>query len=201
MVVEPVSPTFAKAAAMISPMAVLPDVAIVAMLRTASLSLTGRARSPHFSMRMLTVSVMPRRIATGLVPELTAFMPWFTSSWVMRDVVVVPSPALESLFPATSWISLAPMFMAGSSSSMSRAIVTPSFTISGAPYARSRTTFRPLGPSVTLTASATALIPATSCARDASPKRTFFASSAGARGAIGRSATKADAHGRRSAVQ
>ena len=60
-------------------------------------------------------------------------MPWFTSSWVSSVLVVVPSPALESDLPATSWTSLAPICIAGSSSSMSRAIVTPSFTISGAP--------------------------------------------------------------------
>ena len=42
----------------------------------------------------------------------------------------------------------------GSSSSISFAIVTPSFVMSGAPYFLSRTTFLPLGPSVTFTVSA-----------------------------------------------
>ncbi len=46
------------------------------------------------------------------------------------------------------------MFSNGSSSSMSRAIVTPSLVIVGEPNFLSRTTFRPLGPMVTLTASA-----------------------------------------------
>ena len=46
------------------------------------------------------------------------------------------------------------MFSNGSSSSMSRAIVTPSLVIVGAPNFLSSTTLRPLGPSVTLTASA-----------------------------------------------
>src|SRR5664280_1311126 len=46
------------------------------------------------------------------------------------------------------------MFSKGSSSSMSRAMVTPSLVIVGAPNFLSRTTFRPLGPIVTLTASA-----------------------------------------------
>ena len=44
------------------------------------------------------------------------------------------------------------MFSYGSSSSISFAIVTPSLVISGAAYSLSKTTLRPLGPIVTLTA-------------------------------------------------
>src|ERR1700726_3735730 len=51
------------------------------------------------------------------------------------------------------------MFSNGSSSSMSRAIVTPSLVIVGAPNFLSRTTFRPFGPIVTLTASASLSMP------------------------------------------
>src|SRR6187402_657264 len=46
------------------------------------------------------------------------------------------------------------MFSYGSSSSMSRAMVTPSLVIVGAPNFLSRRAYRPFGPSVTLTASA-----------------------------------------------
>src|SRR5918994_3782530 len=46
------------------------------------------------------------------------------------------------------------MFSYGSSSSMSRAMVTPSFVIVGAPNFLSSRAYRPFGPSVTLTASA-----------------------------------------------
>ena len=46
------------------------------------------------------------------------------------------------------------MFSNASSSSISFAIVTPSFVISGEPYDFARTTFLPFGPSVTLTVSA-----------------------------------------------
>ena len=51
------------------------------------------------------------------------------------------------------------MFSNGSSSSMSRAIVTPSLVIVGAPNFLSRTTLRPFGPIVTLTASASLSMP------------------------------------------
>lgn len=55
------------------------------------------------------------------------------------------------------------MFSTGSSSSTSRATVTPSFTILGEPYLDSSTTLRPLGPSVTPTTLASLSTPA--CAR------------------------------------
>ena len=54
------------------------------------------------------------------------------------------------------------MFSKWSSSSMSRAIVTPSLVIVGAPNFLSSTTLRPFGPSVTLTVSASLLTPASS---------------------------------------
>ena len=66
----------------------------------------------------------------------------------------MPSPATSSVFLATSLTSSAPIFSYGSSSSISLAMDTPSLVIVGAPHFFSRTTLRPLGPSVTLTASA-----------------------------------------------
>ena len=60
---------------------------------------------------------------------------------------------------ATSLTSCAPMFWKGSSSSISRATLTPSFVIWGAPNFLSIITLRPFGPSVTLTASASASTP------------------------------------------
>ena len=51
------------------------------------------------------------------------------------------------------------MFSKGSSSSMSRATVTPSWVTVGAPYFLSSATLRPLGPSVVPTASASASMP------------------------------------------
>lgn len=54
------------------------------------------------------------------------------------------------------------MFFSGLESSISRAIETPSLVIIGAPVMRSSTTLRPLGPSVTLTVSASSSTPAAS---------------------------------------
>ena len=62
------------------------------------------------------------------------------------------------------------MFSNGSSSSMSRAIVTPSLVIVGEPNFLSSTTLRPLGPIVTLTASASLSMPRLSERRAVSSK-------------------------------
>ena len=67
------------------------------------------------------------------------------------------------------------MFSKGSSSSISLAIVTPSFVTVGAPNFLSRTTLRPLGPRVTLTAVAILSTPASSLLRADSSKRSCFA--------------------------
>ena len=101
-VVLPVVPTFSYALAITPPMKALPLVEIVAIFKMSSLPFRGTDSSRHFSMRMLVTWLMPLRSATGLEPDETAFMPWFTSSWVIKVVVVVPSPALLSDFPATS---------------------------------------------------------------------------------------------------
>src|ERR1043165_7522025 len=66
--------------------------------------------------------------------------------------VVVPSPASLLAFWATSLIIWAPRFSYWSSSSISLATVTPSLVTVGAPKDFSRTTTRPEGPRVTLTA-------------------------------------------------
>ena len=89
--------------------------------------------------------------------------------------VVVPSPALSAVLEATSLSICAPMLASLSSSSISRATVTPSLVMCGDPYARSITTLRPLGPSVTLTASARTFTPSTNLARPALPNTTVFA--------------------------
>src|SRR5271166_2604355 len=73
--------------------------------------------------------------------------------------VVVPSPATSEVLEATSLTICAPMFSNLSSSSISLATVTPSLVTVGAPKLLSSTTLRPLGPSVTVTASARTLTP------------------------------------------
>ena len=92
-----------------------------------------------------------------------------------KVAVVVPSPALSLVLDATCWISLAPRFSKGSSSSMSRAMVSPSLTMSGEPNFFSSTTFLPLGPMVTFTASARALTPRSRALRDSSEKESSLA--------------------------
>ena len=90
----------------------------------------------------------------GLAPAARFFIPSLIIAWASTVAVVVPSPATSLVFVATSFTSCAPMFSNASASSISFAIVTPSFVISGAPKDLSRTTFLPFGPSVTLTVSA-----------------------------------------------
>jgi hypothetical protein len=61
------------------------------------------------------------------------------------------------------------MFSSGSLRSISFATVTPSLVMVGDPNFLSRTTLRPFGPSVTFTASASALTPRRIACRDCSP--------------------------------
>src|SRR5919109_4631196 len=67
------------------------------------------------------------------------------------------------------------MFSSGSLSSISLATVTPSLVMTGEPNFLSRTTFRPLGPSVTFTASARRFTPRRTACRDSSPYVICFA--------------------------
>ena len=118
---------------------------------------------------------MPRFSDIGLAPAATLRRPSRTSAWASTVAVVVPSPATSLVFVATSFTSWAPMFSKWSSSSMSRAIVTPSLVIVGAPNFLSSTTLRPFGPSVTLTVSASLLTPVSSRRRAFSSKTSILA--------------------------
>ena len=89
--------------------------------------------------------------------------------------MVVPSPATSEVFDATSRTICAPMFSSGSLSSISLATVTPSLVMTGEPNFFSRTTFRPLGPSVTLTASASRFTPRSTAWRESFPYVICFA--------------------------
>jgi hypothetical protein len=89
--------------------------------------------------------------------------------------VVVPSPAMSEVFEATSLTICAPMFSNLSSSSISLATVTPSLVTVGEPQLFSITTLRPLGPRVTLTASARRLTPRRIALRALSSKRISLA--------------------------
>src|SRR5262245_36986631 len=106
-----------------------------------------------------TAFSMPRFSPVGLAPAATLRRPSRTSAWASTVAVVVPSPAMSLVLVATSFTSWAPMFSKGSSSSISRAMDTPSLVMVGAPHFLSSTTLRPLGPSVTFTASASLFTP------------------------------------------
>ena len=97
---------------------------------------------------------MPRFMAIGFTPEVTALTPSRKMICAKTVAVVVPSPATSEVFEATSRTICAPMFSSGSLSSISLATVTPSLVMVGPPNFFSRTTLRPFGPRVTFTASA-----------------------------------------------
>src|SRR5437870_497363 len=107
-----------------------------------------------------TALSMPRFRSIGFMPEATNFMPSRTMAWARTVAVVVPSPATSEVLEATSFTICAPMFSNLSFSSISFATETPSLVTVGAPNERSSTTLRPLGPRVTLTASARMFTPA-----------------------------------------
>ncbi len=118
---------------------------------------------------------MPRLSAIGFAPALTLRRPSWTIACASTVAVVVPSPATSLVLVATSLASWAPRFSFGSSSSTSRATVTPSFVIVGAPHFLSMTTLRPRGPSVTFTASASRSTPRSSARRASSSNSSILA--------------------------
>ena len=83
---------------------------------------------------------MPRFRPIGLAPAATFFRPSRTIAWASTVAVVVPSPATSLVAVATSRTSWAPWFSKTSSTSISRAMVTPSLVIVGAPNFLSSTT-------------------------------------------------------------
>ena len=80
-----------------------------------------------------TAFSIPRLSAIGFAPAATFFSPSRTIAWASTVAVVVPSPATSLVAVATSRTSWAPWFSKMFSTSISRAIVTPSFVIVGAP--------------------------------------------------------------------
>ena len=114
----------------------------------------------RFSTIASTALSMPRLSAIGFTPAVTLFRPSVKIACASTVAVVVPSPALSDVLVATSLTIFAPRSSIGSSSSISFATVTPSLVIVGLPNFFSSTTFRPLGPRVTMTALASLSTPA-----------------------------------------
>ena len=118
---------------------------------------------------------MPRLSSIGLAPAVTFLRPSRKIAWASTVAVVVPSPARSLVLVATSFTICAPMFSIGSDSSISLATVTPSLVMVGDPNFLSMTTFRPLGPRVIFTASASASTPRLSLARASMLNSSSFA--------------------------
>ena len=87
-----------------------------------------------------TAPSMPRLRPIGFAPAATFLRPSRTIACASTVAVVVPSPATSLVEVATSRTSWAPWFSKTSSTSISRAMVTPSLVIVGAPNFRSSTT-------------------------------------------------------------
>ena len=173
-VITPSLPTLSIASAIISPI-VASAAEIDAVAAICSFESTDFAIERSSATIAATAFSIPRLSAIGFEPAATLRRPSRTSACAKTVAVVVPSPATSSVFLATSLTSSAPIFSQGSSSSISLAIDTPSLVIVGAPHFFSRTTLRPRGPRVTLTASASTFIPRSRPRRASSLKAICFA--------------------------
>ena len=171
----PSLPTRSNASARISPMAgSAEDIPATEAIFPLSEE-TSSDISPIEVTAAATAASIPRLSDIGFAPAATFRSPSRTIAWARTVAVVVPSPATSLVLVATSLTSCAPMFSNGSSSSISRAMLTPSLVIVGAPNDFSNTTFRPFGPRVTFTASASLLTPASSPFRASSLNLISFA--------------------------
>ena len=112
-----------------------------------------------FSTAFSRAFCIPFFINIGFAPAVIFFIPSFTILYARTVAVVVPSPAISFVFIATSFKSSAPKFSISSSSTISFAILTPSFIITGGVNSLFKATFLPLGPKVIFTASANFVIP------------------------------------------
>ncbi len=135
----PSLPTFSIASAITSPISRSRDemLATRAMSSRPVISFDCVFR---FSTTASTARSMPRLRPIGFAPAATFFRPSRTIACASTVAVVVPSPATSLVAVATSRTSWAPWFSNASSTSISRAIVTPSLVMVGAPNFLSSTT-------------------------------------------------------------
>src|SRR5208283_1842208 len=174
-VMTPSLPTFCMASAIIRPISASPLALMVPTCAVSASVVIFRVRLASSSTRATTALSTPRFRSIGAIPAATARPPSRRIAWASTIAVVVPSPATSLVLDATSRTICAPMFSNLSASSISLATVTPSLVIRGAPKLLSSTTLRPLGPSVTFTASARMSTPRSIRWRASLPKRTSFA--------------------------
>ena len=164
-VMTPSLPTFSIASAIRLPISVSLLAEMVPTCAISFLPVVGTEIFLSSSTTASTALSMPRLISIGFAPAVTFLRPSRKIAWASTVAVVVPSPATSEVLVATSFTICAPMFSIGSASSISLATVTPSLVTVGAPNFLSITTLRPLGPSVTFTASASWSTPRLSAAR------------------------------------
>ena len=132
MVITPSLETFSMASATMFPTSSSP-AEIAATLAICSFPLTFELISLMASTAQSVAFFIPFLKIIGLAPAAKFFMPALIIACARTVAVVVPSPATSFVLVATSLTSCAPMFSKASSSSISFAMVTPSFVISGAP--------------------------------------------------------------------
>ena len=143
-VMTPSLPTFFMASAITSPMV----ESLLAEMRPTCAIISPETGLDNFlisSTASSTAFSMPRLIAMGFAPAVTAFTPSRKMAWARMVAVVVPSPATSEVFDATSRTICAPIFSSGSLSSISLATVTPSFVMVGPPNFLSSTHVPALG--------------------------------------------------------
>src|SRR5688572_360795 len=148
---------------------------IVAICAISALPLTSFASALMASTTAAPPFSRPRLSSIGLAPAAMLRRPSCTIACARTTDVVVPSPAVSLVLVAASLRSCAPMFSNGSSSSTSRATVTPSWVTVGEPNFLSSATLRPFGPSVVFTALAMTSTPCFSFFRASSVNTSCFA--------------------------
>src|SRR5665213_971120 len=151
-VMTPSLPTFFMASERNLPISASPLAEMVPTWAISSFEVTFLEFLTRSATTASTARSIPRFRSIGFMPAATDLAPSLMMAAASTVAVVVPSPAASADLEATSRTIWAPMFSNLSSSSISLATVTPSLVMRGAPNDLSRTTLRPLGPSVTLTA-------------------------------------------------
>src|SRR6266478_601942 len=152
-VMTPSLPTFFMASARNLPISASPFEEMVPTWAISSFEVTFLEFLTRSATTASTARSIPRFRSIGFMPAATDLAPSLMMAAASTVAVVVPSPAASADLEATSRTIWAPMFSNLSSSSISLATVTPSLVMRGAPKDLSSTTLRPLGPSVTRTAS------------------------------------------------
>src|SRR6266436_1345810 len=152
-VMTPSLPTFFMASARNLPISASPLAEMVPTWAISSFEVTFLEFLTSSATTASTARSIPRLSSIGWMGAATDMAPSRTIAAASTVAVVVPSPAASAALEATSRTIWAPMFSNLSSSSISLATVTPSLVMRGAPNDLSSTTLRPLGPSVTRTAS------------------------------------------------